>query len=247
MKHLQWEACYNIRDLGGYPTRDGGQLREKVLLRSDNLYRLTPAGCAALVDYGVRTIIDLRFRDELKTHPNPFANSARAKTGVRYRNVSLSPDPPYQSQEAFAALSSMRERYCLALDLHGEPFARVITAIAEGLDDGTVLFHCHAGRDRTGLVTALVLDLCQVPEEVIVEDYALSDTFIHEMNEAYIQEMTDPAEREHFRHEIAITRETMQYFLDYMNKRYGGAEAYLSSNSVPEAKLISLREKLVEV
>ncbi len=245
MKHLEWEACYNVRDLGGYPTRDGGQLREGVLIRSDNLYRLTPAGQAALVDYGVRTIIDLRFRDELTTRPSPFANGRATDFGVRYLNISLTPDPREGFDDAFAATESNREGYCLALDLLGPTFARIISAIADGTNQGGVLFHCHAGRDRTGMVAALVLDLCKVPEDIIAEDYAITDTFIREMNEAYIKEISNPKERERFFHELTITRETMRGFLEHLNSKHGRAEAYLIGKGVPREKLEGLRERLV--
>ncbi len=94
------------------------------------------------------------------------------------------------------------------------------------------------------MIAALVLDLCRVPEDVIVEDYAITDTFIREMNEAYMKEMSNPKERERFRHELTITRETMRGFLDHLNRKHGGAEAYLVSQGVPREKLERLRERL---
>ncbi len=70
---LLWESCINTRELGGYPVAGGGQTHWKSLIRSDNLALLTPKGQQALLDYGIRTIIDLRFDWELKDTPNPFA------------------------------------------------------------------------------------------------------------------------------------------------------------------------------
>ncbi len=73
-RHLPWDACYNARELGGYPTESGAQIRMQALIRSDSLYHLTPGGQTALRDYGVRTIIDLRSPHELEREANPFAS-----------------------------------------------------------------------------------------------------------------------------------------------------------------------------
>src|SRR5215217_5485841 len=86
---LRWEACYNARDLGGYATADGGQTRWGAFVRADNLSRLTPSGRAALLNYGVRTVIDLRRAAELQINPNPFAEPAAKAPLPMYLNLPL--------------------------------------------------------------------------------------------------------------------------------------------------------------
>ncbi|XWK86253.1 MAG: tyrosine-protein phosphatase [Phormidium sp.] len=71
-RHLPLEGSYNIRDIGGYLTVDGYQTRWKTILRSDNLHRLTPNSQQALIDYGIKTIIDLRYASEVKNRPSVF-------------------------------------------------------------------------------------------------------------------------------------------------------------------------------
>ena len=72
-RFLAWEACHNARDTGGYTTHSGRQTRWQTLVRADNLHKLTLAGRAALRDYGVRTVIELRLAHEVEKQPNTFA------------------------------------------------------------------------------------------------------------------------------------------------------------------------------
>src|SRR5205823_6923920 len=88
-RHLTWDACYNARDVGGYPTNSGGRTRWRALVRADNLHRLTPEGQAALREYGVRTIIDLRLAGELERHPSPFAAGQGPDDVPRYLSLPL--------------------------------------------------------------------------------------------------------------------------------------------------------------
>jgi len=80
-RHCAWEACYNIRDLGGYPTRDGSQTRWRALVRADDLSRLTPIGRRALLAYRIRTIVDLRSPAEVAHAPHPFAHNEPGMRG----------------------------------------------------------------------------------------------------------------------------------------------------------------------
>ena len=86
---LAWDACYNARDLGGYPAEGAKWTRWGVLVRADNLARLTPKGQAALCDYGVRTVIDLRLAHEVTAHPGPFAVQEGGADRPRYVNLPL--------------------------------------------------------------------------------------------------------------------------------------------------------------
>jgi len=88
-RRLTWDACYNAREVGGYPTADGGTLAWRRLVRTDNLSRLTPFGQAALVEYGVRTIIDLRDPSELAMEPHAFLTPSTLATAPAYYNLPL--------------------------------------------------------------------------------------------------------------------------------------------------------------
>src|SRR5438874_11727619 len=111
-RHLAWEACYNVRDVGGYPTGEGKPIRWQTLVRADNLYRLTNEGQAALREYGVRTIIDLRLAHELERDPSPFA--AHQGPGDVPRYISL-PLHDLETDAAMNAAGSTQEEYIILL------------------------------------------------------------------------------------------------------------------------------------
>ncbi len=246
MQLLKWEACYNVRDLGGYATRDGRQIRERALIRSDNLYHLNPQGRAALLAYGVRTIIDLRSPEEIAERPHPFADGRAGDSGVLYRNIRFSRDSDDPKVEArFAEAQSLRENYCLALDYGKQRMADIVSAIADA-PEGAIVVHCQAGRDRTGIVSALMLGLAGIPHETIVDDYALSDTLIGPLNDEYAASLETEAEREHFRQELRMVRHTMQGLLEHLDREYGGSEGYLRAAGLPDDKIERLKGRLIE-
>ena len=165
-RRLAWEGCVNARDLGGYPTADGRETRWGAVVRSDSPAALTEAGRAALADYGVRAIVDLRLPTELADAPNPFAEPG--DHGIAYTNVSFI-DPAFAPD----AVTTLADDYLQMLDRYRRPVAEAITAVAQA-SPGAVLVHCAAGKDRTGLVAALLLGLVGVPAETIAADYAMT-------------------------------------------------------------------------
>jgi protein-tyrosine phosphatase len=158
---LRWPDLCNARDLGGIPTVDSGQIRERALVRSDNHDRLDAAGLAAIRSYGVSRIIDLRWKWEASKHPSPLA------ADERYRLVPACFDPT--GEEEYPS-----DSYRLMVDASRDRLAAVLTAIADAPPGGVVV-HCHFGRDRTGVVVALALHVAGVPVESIAADFALTD------------------------------------------------------------------------
>jgi protein-tyrosine phosphatase len=157
----------NLRDLGGYPAADGGTVRWRTLLRSDALHRLDQSGRAALAGLGLRTVIDLRTDEEVMATP-----SALDGAGVRTYHVPLFDAsaigrlPPelaaiyrYMIDDCGAAVAEAVGRLCTRNALPG-------------------LIHCTAGKDRTGLVAAIVLAVIGVPDDIIAADYAMSGTHL---------------------------------------------------------------------
>src|SRR5262245_8359723 len=196
-RRLSWDACYNIRDLGGYPTSDGGQTRWRSLVRADTLCHLTADGRAALLDYGVRTVVDLRRNDELRIDPNPFAAPLGRAGIVTYLNLPLGTGASSDERTAVKAASetTLEALFCAVLDNYWRGIAAILTAIAGALE-GVVLFHCHAGKDRTGIVAGLLLALAGVPNPTIAEDYALSGVCLQPIYAERLRQESDPAQRE---------------------------------------------------
>ncbi|MEP7291332.1 MAG: tyrosine-protein phosphatase [Chloroflexota bacterium] len=235
MRHIEIEGSWNVRDLGGYPTSHGKTTRWRSLLRAGNLDKVSPAGQAALVDYGIRTIIDLRDQTEVTDFPDVFAQS----TLVNYQHVPIARDG------YTAAYVTLRELYCNYFDGYQANIGMIIGAIAES--EPGVLFHCFAGKDRTGIVAALLLGAVGVPDEVIAEDYALTSGRITHLHDAWrawaIQQKQDMSR---FEHDVSSETETMLTTLEHIHRQYGGVASYLRTCGVTEQHLSHLQELLLE-
>ena len=156
---LSVPGAYNIRDLGGYPGTQGST-RWRSILRADSLHRLDGPAMDQLHAMGLTTVIDLRHAAEHARFPNPFADHP----AVIYLQIPLfeSLRIPHDIPED----QVLRTLYTQALDKRHDAIARTLTAIAEA-PDGAVMFHCTAGKDRTGLIAALLLALGGVDAETI--------------------------------------------------------------------------------
>jgi protein-tyrosine phosphatase len=238
-RQLAWEGCVNARELGGYPAADGRETRWGAVVRSDSPAALTAAGRAALADYGVRAIVDLRLPAELADHPNPFAEPG--DHGIAYTNVSFI-DPALAPPDAVTTLA---EDYLQMLDRYRHAVAEAITAVARA-PEGVVLVHCAAGKDRTGLVAGLLLALVGVPAETVAADYAMTGEALRPQLEAWLESDPDErAEREALLARYAPTAEVMLEVLDQLTTRYGGVEPYLLEAGVSRDDLGRLRDRLL--
>lgn len=249
-RRLAWEACYNARDLGGYRIADGGRTRWRALVRSDNLSRLTPAGQEALIEYGVRTVIDLRREAELAIDLNPFASAPSGARRPRYINLQLGRGADRAGVLAVKAAGegdsgSLLKLFQQVLDHYWRGIAAIVGAVAAA-QDGAVLFHCHAGKDRSGLIAALLLALAGVPQATIVEDYALSQICLQPLFDRRMSQEPDPAKREQLARWLGVVPETMAGVLAHLDARHGGAEAYLRAAGVADADLERLRRRIRE-
>jgi protein-tyrosine phosphatase len=237
---LAWEGCLNARDLGGYETEDGRETRWGTVVRSDSPAALTEAGRAALAGYGVRAIVDLRLPAELADDPNPFAEPG--DHGIAYTNVSFI-DPAAAPPDA---VSTLAEDYLQMLDRYRQGVAEAMAAIARA-PEGAVLIHCAAGKDRTGLVSALLLGLVDVPADTIAADYAMTAELLRPRERRWLESLPpeERAERETMIARYAPTAEVMLEVLARLEERYGGVEPYLRATGLSQDDLDRLRDRLV--
>jgi protein-tyrosine phosphatase len=177
-RHLDWDGCRNVRDLGGLATADGRRLRRGALVRADALERLTRAGWAALEAHGVRTVIDLRNPDEIGGDAAP---RPRTLATIRIPLDGME-DTEFWSRWMHRPEFGTPHYYGPWLKRFPDRASHVLTAIARARPGG-VAYHCGIGRDRTGLVTMLLLAALGVPAERIAEDYALSEGRVPESPE----------------------------------------------------------------
>ena len=180
-RHVPLDGCLNLRDLGGYRTRDGREVRRRCLFRSSELYSLTDADLGTLNELGIRVVFDLRAGAERAARPS------RLPPGVvleERSTPSVRTDPPWTLEEQIA-MGTLPERdddyltdvYIRQLDGGLAAELRRILELALEAADRPLLFHCAAGKDRTGLAAAVLLGVLGVPDDTIAEDYELSTAY----------------------------------------------------------------------
>jgi protein-tyrosine phosphatase len=243
-RHLPWDACYNIRDVGGYPTADGGEIRWRALVRADSLCRLSPAGCAALVDYGVRTIIDLRSPSELLRLPHPFAPPHNMPDAPAYLTLPLLDEADHAGIAQLDASLSVQEMYIKTLERYPAQIAAIIRAAAQA-EDGGILVHCYAGKDRTGIIIALLLAVAGTEREIIAMDYAVSDSYLQPLYVDLLESLAHDPPRQRQQATLLVSpAEGMHATLTHLDSAYGSPEAYLQAIGISQQELQQLRQRL---
>ncbi len=233
-RQLSIPALLNARDLGGHPTTDGSTTRWRSLLRSDDLAQLTPAGLQAIVDYGVETVLDLRWEEEIALNPSPVTAEL---PNLTYRNISLL--GPSASQWRDLSQDCEKEQWkCVVLQRARAELKDVLQAIAAS-PPGPLLFHCVAGKDRTGLIAALMLALADVEPESIACDYVASTT---RLSDAYLKRYSD-ADPEAVLEAVRCPAQGVHNMLEYLEEQ-GGIRAYFAGIGLSPAEIESLRRRL---
>ena len=229
-------GAYNIRDLGGYATTDGRTTRWGAMFRADGLHRLSEEDKRLLEERGVRTVVDLRHARELEAKRNAFADSDT----VEYVHISLlNPATP-----GVREVRDLGDLYINLLDgAQGE--LRLVFETLAAAPGSAALFHCAAGKDRTGVVAGLLLDLAGVPHDVIADDYAMTAACIEPILDELREGRPEGMAREAYERYLESEPEFMLRMLQHLEATYGGAAAYLRAIGVAEADVARLREKLV--
>ena len=239
-RRLAWPDCQNTRDLGGLP-HTGGLTRSGVLVRSDNLRSLNPAGLEAMVAYGVTTVIDLRSESEVATSPSPFAipDPFNYPPPPAYMHMPLVDDA---TMLKLSEASDMFERYLMMLEHRPAAFGAIFTTLAR--TEGTAVFHCFAGKDRTGMVAAMSLALAGVGVDAIAADYAETDS---QMATRYLEWLAaaTPEQLEWMKDDLRCPPERIVGVLEHIDKRWGGVTAYLEAAGVSQADISQLQAKLI--
>lgn len=244
MTELSWDGCLNVRDLGGHPTEDGGETAHAAVIRADSVRRLTARGWAAATAYGVRTVVDLRLASELELDPPhelpvdvvhvPVLDGAdRAAWAEIEALAEAAPDETRATRDVYLQL----------LERFRPRFAEAISAVAAAPAGGVVV-HCVSGKDRTGLVTALLLRLAGVSVRAVAADYALSSVRLEATFAGWIAEGEDEAERARRRRMAGTPAGAMVGVHAELDRRFGGVRHYLRSGGAAEESLGAARTRL---
>jgi protein tyrosine/serine phosphatase len=236
-RRLHWDGCVNVRDLGGHPTGDGTPTAFRAVVRADSIRKLSDEGWDSLVEYGVRTVVDLRFPVELEADPP-------RDVPVDVVHVPLIDPDDEEARAAVDAWPTTEGAYLEILERFRPNFARAIRAIAQA-PEGGVLVHCMGGKDRTGLVVALLLTLAGVPREEIANDYGLSARNLASLSAEWIAQAVDEMEREWRSRVVRGEPQAMLDVLTELELRYGSVKAYLLAGGASQEDIERARARLL--
>jgi len=229
-RDLEWEGCYNVRDLGGLPTVQGAVTRFGALVRSDNPWRLTEEGLAAMRAHGVRSVVDLRDHSEISERPSIELDHVV--------NISVLDFGDEEYWQRWRGVHDTPRFYAEVLERWADRFTAAVVAVARA-PEGGVLVHCEVGRDRTGLVCALLLSVAGVPPEAIAADYALSAERLAPLYAEWLRAEHDPETRARLERENVSDAAAMAHVLENVD-----VERYLLDSGATERDLETIRERL---
>ena len=246
-RHLLLKKLFNTRDLGGFPTSDGGVTRYGVFLRSEAPCGLPESDIQALLDYGMTGSMDLRSDGERIDRPSSLKNCADYYEEPLFNRSAIygaerHPDPNATWVEKYIDMAEVSRAWAVsALNIAAE-------------QKGCLLYHCTTGKDRTGLLTCYLLSIAGVPEVDIAADYCVSEIFLEPVYRELRAGRMDPPEtkkegkghfdpQEEFFHTPASA---MLGLMDYFDSHYGSTTGYLAEAGVKQETMDRIREKLVE-
>jgi protein tyrosine/serine phosphatase len=245
LRALAVEGLLNVRDLGGLTTADGRRVRRGRVVRSDNLRGLTDEGAVTLVrDVAPRLVVDLRTEQECAREGRGLS----AVEHVRYVNLPLQPKAALSPEQVAAGLATnLYDDYVLQVHDNGAPLLTALELLSQE-ESLPVVVHCTAGKDRTGVLVALLLDLLGVEREQIVADYAATTANMPGIlarirASAFFQGNglaaaptwifeSDPA--------------TMRGFLTYLDEQFGGTDRWAVAGGLSPDAITRLRDALLE-
>jgi protein-tyrosine phosphatase len=242
---LDWEGCLNVRDLGGLPTEDGRITQPGRIVRADNVRKLTDAGWRSLSEHGVTRIIDLRWPEEL-------ADDQPRDVDIEVVHVSVlgeSLDDEYieELDMHLDAVDDVADHYAWSyvdfLERYRDRFGLALAAVADA--DGAVVVHCMGGKDRTGLVSALLLRLVHVSRHTIGADYAVSALNLEPRNVEWLASMPNERSRQRAAKLSQTPAAGMERAIAEIELRYGDVASYLRAAGLSEAQIERLEERLV--
>lgn len=238
-RELRLEIAHNVRHLGGYGT-DAGRTTHDDIIRSASLHKLTDTGMRHLAEAGVATIIDFRSDMELQRDvtPDPTPYGIRSVHAPVFQHDA---SPAGLDSKDFPGYGPIYERF---LEVGAPAYRTLFETAAEA--NGRILFHCAAGKDRTGVAAALLLNLAGVAEDTIVEDYILTEELLKPMVAEWIPEMKQRGiDPERATKLLGAPAEAMRSALAHLRTRYGDAEGYAREIGVSSDAISAVRARMV--
>jgi protein-tyrosine phosphatase len=245
-RRVPFEGVLNFRDLGGYPTSSGAAVRWGLVFRADGLHGLSARDLALYHELGLRSVYDLRGEIESAERPNPVPSRLLTIIGRP-----AGTDPPPRPPSAVTAADGERilsDLYVGLIEHAAIQIGQLFTAISRD-DVLPAVFHCHAGKDRTGIVAALLLEALGVDRDRVLDDYELTARYrLGSHQDSSYQRLVDLGLSPEAAAGVLTTpRWAMQYALEELDRRYGGSDHYLTSVAgMGSDDLAVLRQRLLD-
>lgn len=236
-RELRLEVAHNVRHLGGYATRDGRTTTDAAI-RSASLHRLTERGLEQLRERDVLTIVDFRSDVERERDVTPDTR----RFGIRVVHA-----PVFQHDASPAGLAGefpgFAALYAMFLEVGAPAYRVLLETLAEA--DGRVLFHCAAGKDRTGVAAALLLELAGVDDETIIEDYTVTERLLAPLKDQWLPQMRERGfDETKAAALLAAPRGDMEATLRHLRERFGDGEGYARAIGVADSAISAVRARL---
>ena len=233
LKRINMDNVQNVRDLGGIPTLDKHSTKWHEYYRAASLDDVSDSDINDLKDMKISTIIDLRRENEIDFESKEYRE---IKENFDYHHISLAPDKEFRKEEIEKIISgkvSVGQSYRNLID-HYKAVREIVKVLANA--EGSALFHCQEGKDRTGIISMIILGLADVPRGDIIADYEISSAHLgyierYGENEPYsVFRITDPY--------------SMKEAYDYVVRKYGSFEDYLLYAKADPKDIETLRRRI---
>jgi len=247
-RRIALDSPVNFRDLGGYAAPDGRTVRWRTVFRADGLDSMTERDLDVVIgDLNIKTVIDLRTPRELDV----VGVGAVQDRAIGWHNISIIDETQQLWRDALDG-GTIVDQYFAMLDGSSAKFVEALSIIAD--TDDAVVFHCAAGKDRTGLLAALLLSLLGVSDDEIGHDYALTAEVLPLLKQRWEARAQDPRFRDHYARPglkeaaaKAMTADsgTMSRVLLELRERHGSPERWLVDAGLAPATIDHLRRQLL--
>lgn len=221
-RHLPMSGGYNFRDLGGYRTMDGRYVKWGRIIRSDDMSGLTPEDLEYLGSVPLKTVVDLRSEAEIALQPDKVPSSVlELRYSITPGNLMSIISDSIPSPEMLDSLMRQLNRQMVTDSAAIEQFRKLFSLLQDESNLG-ILYHCSAGKDRTGMASALILSALGVDSRMIMRDYLLSNTYLEDKYSSYIEQYPQ------LKGVFEVRTEFLQAGLDAIRETYGSMEEFLS-------------------
>ena len=232
-RHISIAHMHNVRDLGGLERRDGRQTARNVFWRGDSPHAISTDAIRDFAAARMTTVIDLRQPSECSVHPNPFLHH----DGFSYHHVQLFAGDTLQNLP-----ETLQAFYVAVIAQCGTPLAHIIEHCAAA--PAGVFFHCQLGKDRTGILSAILLLLAGVTEASILEDYALTADRIRDLTRELTINPPAHMNPQRYRDLLATHPSTLYVVLEHIRMQHGSVVAYLRAAGCSASAITRVQAKL---